>query len=66
MKHIRKAKKLRQKIIRELREQGFEVNGQIEFDFGGVYFKGKFFSHEDLDTRKWGYPRPKEASREEH
>lgn len=53
----RKAKRLREKLINELRAQRFEVNGQLEFDFGGIYFKGKFFSDEDLDTRNWGYPR---------
>jgi len=51
----KREKELREKVIRALNSQGFEVGGQMNFDFGGVFYKGKFFRYEDIDPRYWGY-----------
>jgi len=52
----KKDEKLREKIIRALIDQGFEVEGQMELDLGGFFHRGKFIKYEDLDPRRWGYP----------
>lgn len=57
LKLEQKGIKLRGKVICCLKKQGFDVEGeQIDIDFGGIWFHGKFYSNDDLDARKWGYP----------
>jgi len=51
----KREKELRDKIIRALQNQGFEVEGQMELDLGGFFYKGKFIRYEDEDPRYWGY-----------
>ena len=52
----KKEESLRQRIVRELRGQGFDVPPQLQLPTDGVWFHGKFYSYDDMDTSRWGYP----------
>ena len=46
---------LRQRIVCELRDQGFDILPQLQLPFEGVWFQGKFFYFEDINAQFWGY-----------
>jgi len=47
---------LRQRVITELRDQGFDVPPQLQLPQKGFWFHGNFFSFDEVDTSKWGKP----------
>jgi hypothetical protein len=50
-----KAEVLRHKIVEELRDQGFDVTPQLLLPVPGLWYRGQFFSFDELDTSRWGY-----------
>jgi hypothetical protein len=47
---------LRQRVITELRDQGFDVPPQLQLPQAGFWFQGKYFSFDEVDPAKWGRP----------